>query len=68
MHKAFFDSWSNREILQLIERARAELARRAKVSAPPLDEDAALSALSVSYRRFQRSRRREVEEIGDLFR
>ncbi|MFP4155058.1 MAG: hypothetical protein ACOC00_00225 [Halothiobacillaceae bacterium] len=68
MQKAFFDSWSTQEIRCFLERARSELARRAETPEPALDEDAALSALSVSFRRFQRSKRREVEEIGELFR
>jgi len=69
LQRISFDSWSVEEIRAFLDKARQELRRREELGAKnSLNEEAILSSLKVSFRRFQRDKKKQLEDIESLFR
>jgi len=69
LQRISFDSWSVEEIRAFLDKARQELRRREeRVAKQPLNEEAIFSSLKVSFQRFQRDKKKQLEDIESLFR
>jgi len=69
LQRISFDSWSLGEIQAFLDKARKEIRRREEpVAKNPLNEEAILSSLKVSFQRFQRDKKKQSEDIESLFR
>jgi len=69
LHSINFQTWSVEDIKLFMDRIRQELhEREVRAEQAPLDEEAALSALKVSFSRFQKEKKKQTECIESLFR